>query len=160
VGRPTPLVGRSSFPSRHKPVAMTIEAIQQAALRRWRRAAIMLIAVLLSLTLLRVGRAVYEWRLSPGDCATLQCVATSKPSPVVLKEVQLAGRSYIVWLGETKPIWLAPSGPSAYVFDDRGHLLVWSSSTGDGEATERFYRIVYAGKPIALDDALKRLNRE
>lgn len=98
--------------------------------------------------------------LSPGRCATLGCLARTKPAPFRLAEVRLDGRDFIVWIGEINPLWLAPSGRACYVFDGRGRLVMWTPDCGEGGEAERFAAAAWRAEPADLDALLAQIGQD
>lgn len=110
-----------------------------------------------------VQLAGHDWAtrtLSPGPCKTIDCLANAKPAPRKLAEVRVDGADYIVWFGEMQPDWLVPSGPSCYVFNEHGRLVMWASLTGEGGEIEKFSRPALRADPVNLEAVLERVGRE
>jgi len=70
-------------------------------------------------------------RLDPtGRVATLSEYLAWRPSAEQFVAVVVDGRRHVIAYGPSSWLLLS-SGPSAYVFDDTGRLVDWSSDVGD-----------------------------
>ena len=62
---------------------------------------------------------------------------------------------YILWVGGMASDFAAPSGPSCYVFDAKGNLVLWSPKTGDGEPADKYLKC--ATTPERMDTIEKMI---
>jgi len=61
----------------------------------------------------------------------------------------------IVWFGEEASSIAAPSGPSCYVFNDSGKLLMWNATTGDNEESTPYAKRAQGRENWAIEDVKK-----
>jgi hypothetical protein len=75
---------------------------------------------------------VSHGRVNPtGRISTLDEYLAWRPSAQQFAKVDLNGRQHMIAYGPMSSWLLLSSGPSAYVFDDKGRLVDWSSDIGD-----------------------------
>ena len=75
---------------------------------------------------------VAQRRLHPaGRVATLADYLAWRPSAAQFAAVDVNGKRHVIAFGPRSSWLLLSSGPSAYVFDDAGRLVDWSSDVGD-----------------------------
>jgi len=92
-------------------------------------------------------------RLTPPETATnIRSFAECMPKPQRVARINDAGKTRIVWIGDTAS-WALPSGPSCYIFDASGKLIEWNATTGDGEPTTRYLQQAYQSPPMTVQDA-------
>jgi hypothetical protein len=90
----------------------------------------------------------------PAGVTTLTRFADRMPPPRQLELYLQDGRRYIAWHGERMSLLTFPSGPSCYLFDDRGQLVDWQPETGDGGPVQRFLSDSVQEQAISVDEAL------
>lgn len=89
----------------------------------------------------------------PPNTNTLATFAERMPAPQRVAQIDDAGVTKIVWVGDTA-MWAIPSGPSCYVFDSSGKLIEWNASTGDGEPTTRYLQPTWDAEPLTVEQAI------
>jgi len=89
----------------------------------------------------------------PPNGKTLATFAERMPAPKRVAQIDDAGVTRIVWVGDTA-MWALPSGPSCYVFDASGKLIEWDASTGDGEPTTRYLQPAWNSEPLTVEQAI------
>ena len=94
------------------------------------------LAVLLVIVGFMASERASQQRLVPtGRASTLSEYLDWQPASDEFAAIELDGRRHIIAYGPMCG-WL-PSGPSAYVFDDVGRLVDWSSDIGDHPAFDK-----------------------
>jgi hypothetical protein len=129
--------------------------------RRSHRSETVVLALPLALTVAFTVAYVFEVRRErsrlapPEGVATLSAFADVMPPPERLELVHHDGRGYIAWTGALSGPYDVPSGPSCYIFNDKGCLVDWQSETGDGGPVEDFLRSSVKQKQLTLNEALR-----
>ena len=116
------------------------------------------ICVALIAVLIFVGARDMQSLAPPPNATTLTTFADLMPEPTRLAQIEDAGETKIVWVGDTA-MWAFPSGPSCYIFDSNGKLIEWDASTGDGEPTTRYLQPAWNSEPLTIDQALALVPR-
>ena len=91
-------------------------------------------------------------RMTPKAGTTFHAFAKEMPPPKRLAHVDDNSGQKIVWVGETALLSLL-AGSSCYVFDDKGNLIRYNLSTGDGETTTDDVNAAYKSDEISIDEA-------
>jgi hypothetical protein len=90
----------------------------------------------------------------PSGVNQLSDFAEAAPPPRRLELVRHDGDKYLVWFGALSGPLDVPSGPSCYLFDQKGRLIDWQPDTGDGGPVESFLSSSSRTGEISLMEAL------
>jgi hypothetical protein len=109
---------------------------------------VLLAIVLLCAHLLYKARAISD-TIPPPGVLDLASYLAEMPDPELAFEVQIGASRFLEAHGPPQPLMALPSGPPAYVFDEAGALVDWTSDVGDDSTfSERWHR---AGTRRLLD---------
>lgn len=75
----------------------------------------------------------YARRIAPGEISTIPDYFARFGDPQAVRLVLSEGRTYYEFVGAVKPplSFALPSSPPAYIFDQHGNFITWSSDPGD-----------------------------
>jgi hypothetical protein len=90
----------------------------------------------------------------PEGCTTLQRFKNEMPVPRNLELFSHSGVTYILWTGELCGPLYSPSGPSFYLFDNRGNLLKWQHESGEGAPLDKMVSSAIDMRKITIEDAI------
>jgi len=101
----------------------------------------------------RIASAERMRLVPPASATTLKAFSEQMPPPKRLAKIDENGSTKIVWTGDAALFSLV-SGPACYVFDERGNLIQWDLSTGDGEPTTPLLYKTFKQPEMTLNEAL------
>src|SRR5262245_55530699 len=96
-----------------------------------RKAAILAVAAALLVGYIALVRNEKARFRPPADVRTLADFQMTMPPAEGCEVRRRDGHRYLSVYGPMRAIWTAASGPSAYVFDESGALIDWTSDSGD-----------------------------
>ena len=100
-------------------------------------------------------KAIAYAKLSPGpDERTFAGFARTPRADRELVWIDHEGHRLLVARGPTAPALTFPSGPAAYVFDEKGEMIDWTPDVGD---TPRLDFAQTGGVPVTREAALEAL---
>jgi hypothetical protein len=91
----------------------------------------------------------------PGTIDTFEEYLRTTGPPRRLREVVIRGRSYLVVTGPMRSLLTFPSGAPQYIFDQRGHLVAWTTDSGD----DPVFKTEWLSTPISRELTLEEGRR-
>jgi hypothetical protein len=93
---------------------------------------------------------------------TIQEFLRVRPNYERIRKFPVDGRTYFEIVGRLPTDRLVidfvlPSGPPAYVFDDRGLMVDWCGDIGENKAFERRWGNFYTDKTVSAVEAIKSI---
>ena len=103
------------------------------------------LGVLLAFLLYSLASERYYVRTkSPAGITTVSDYFRRFGEPAFVRMAQRDGRSYYEFNGRVDPAWWClalPSGPPAYIFDERGQFIEWCAEPGDSSRYRQRWRL-------------------